>query len=168
MNQDFQRQARIRRAAAILAIVIVLASVMVIDHIKKESTSTVAVTMQPATAATTPTSTPSSSTSSTTSTTSPYKDGTYAAQSQYSVPHSYETIKVTLSVQNGVITSAQIANSEGDPQSADFQEGFASEYKSYVVGKSLSGLSLSTVSGASDTTSGFNQALNSIRSQAQA
>jgi uncharacterized protein with FMN-binding domain len=107
-------------------------------------------------------------TAPTTTTTSGYKDGTYTATSQYYVPHSYEEIQVSLTVKNGIVTDSSIQNSEGDRESAQFQEQFTAYYKSYVVGKNLSGLSLSRIAGASDTTQGFNDAVTQIQSKAQA
>lgn len=95
-----------------------------------------------------------------------YKDGTYSAQSEYSVPRSYESIKVTVTIKNDVVTDSKIVNSEGDHESASYQERFASEYKSYVVGKKIGDIELSYVAGASDTTEGFNDAIKKIAQQA--
>ena len=105
---------------------------------------------------------PQSSSSNTT-----YKDGTYTATSEYSVPRSFESIKVSLTISGGIVTDSSISNSEGDRESAHYQERFASAYKSYVVGKKVSDIHLSYIAGASDTTDGFNEALTQIRQQAQ-
>lgn len=110
----------------------------------------------------------SSSGSSSTASGGSYKDGTYTATSSYFVPHGQETIQVTLTVKNNTVTSAQIQNSESDPTSADFQQSFAAEYQSQVVGKPLADLQLDVVAGASDTTQGFNQAVSQIASLAKA
>lgn len=126
------------------------------------TTTTATSTPQAATANNTP------SNSSAGSSQSNYKDGTYTASSDYYVPHGSETIQITLTIKNGVVSDSQIQNSEGDRESAQFQEDFALEYKSQVVGKNISGLQLSYVAGASDTTQGFNDAVAKIRSQAQA
>lgn len=96
-----------------------------------------------------------------------YNNGTYTATSEYNVPRSFETIKVSLTIDNGVVTASQIENSEGDRESAEYQERFAAVYKSYVVGKKLDDIHLSYVAGASDTTDGFNGALQQIKNQAQ-
>lgn len=98
---------------------------------------------------------------------SAYRDGVYTASANYYVPHGDESIKVTLALQNGVVTSSSIQNSQGNPVSASFQLGFAASYKSYVLGKDISSLELSYVSGASDTTQGFDNALAQIRTQAK-
>jgi uncharacterized protein with FMN-binding domain len=170
MNQDLQQRARIRRIAAIIAIVIVVTAVVLVEHFKNNSTAAASTptpttnTTQTDTAVEPSSSTPSSSTNSSAT----YKDGIYTQQAQYSVPRSYETIQVTVTIKNGVVTSSKVSNSEGDPKSAEFQREFTSEYQNQVIGKNLSDLMLDTVAGASDTTEGFNQAIVSIRSQAQA
>lgn len=101
------------------------------------------------------------------SVTSPYANGSYSASSSYGTPHNgSESIDVTLTVQNGIITDASISQSGYDRESQQYQSRFASGYKSYVVGKSLSSLSLSRVSGASLTTGGFNSAVATIKTEA--
>jgi uncharacterized protein with FMN-binding domain len=161
----------------ILAVVLVTGGVAVYDNKQKNaktsdvSSVTPAQTTQQSTndsTAPTDTTTSTDSSSSGSTSASSYKDGSYTASSDYSVPNGYEDIKVTLTVSSGVVTNSQIMNSESDRESAEWQERFASDYKSMVVGKSLSGLNLSYVSGASDTTDGFNEALDKIRTQAQA
>ena len=97
-----------------------------------------------------------------------YKDGTYSASSDYFVPSGNESIKVTLTLKNGIVTNSQLANSENDRESVYYQEEFARQYKNQVVGKSISGIHLSYVAGASDTTQAFTDALNRIMNQAQA
>lgn len=97
-----------------------------------------------------------------------YKDGTYNATAYYYVPHGEESIGVTITVANGIVTNSSVQNSETNPESAQFQLYFTSQYKSQVVGKSLKGLQISYVAGASDTSQGFNAALVRIQSQAQA
>ena len=118
------------------------------------------------TAPTTTTNTGSSSTATTANGT--YKDGTYTASSSYFVPHSNESIAVSVTLKGGVVTDVSVQNSEGDGESAAYQEDFTASYKSHVVGKKISGLQLSVIAGASDTTQGFNDALSQINSKAQA
>lgn len=102
-----------------------------------------------------------------TSNSSEYKDGTYSAKANYFVPHGYESITVTLSVKNGVVTSSSIQNSQSDPESARFQQDFSAQYKTYVIGKNIKGLNLPYMAGASDTAQGFDNALHQIQNQAQ-
>ena len=97
-----------------------------------------------------------------------YTNGTYTATASYRTPGSGESIKVSLTLQKGVVTSATVANSGNDRESARYQNNFAAAFKQYVVGKSISSLSLSRVSGASLTTAGFDSAIAQIKSEASA
>ena len=162
------KQKAVATVLTLLAVVIVTGSVSAYNH--KNSASNIAAT-SPVTPNDTnsQTSTPAaSSVSSTNASASNYKDGTYTASSNYFVPPGEESIKVTLTVQSGIVTNSQIVNSENDRESAAYQEEFTSEYKSSVVGKKLSDIQLSYIAGASDTTQGFDDALSQIRNQAQA
>lgn len=165
------------RSKAVATVMVLLAVVLVTFGVKayeKRQKSATSLTTAPSTNTTlTPTDTTASAPtdtqqSSSPTTTSSFKDGAYTASSDYYVPHGAENISVTLSIKNGVVTNSSISNSETNPESAQFQEDFASQYKSYVVGKSISGLRLSYVAGASDTAQGFNDAVQQIQTQAQA
>jgi uncharacterized protein with FMN-binding domain len=115
---------------------------------------------------TTPTS-QTASTPSTTASTAAIKDGTYKASSDYSVPHETNNIAVTVTVKDGVITNVQTQNSYGNHESAGYVNGFSSEISGVVVGKKLTDAQVYNVSGASDTSQGFDDALQSIIQQAQ-
>lgn len=167
------KQKALAGTVVVASIVLITGGVHAYEHRKvSQSDTTVQVssasTPSHAPAIPTPTPTDTSSSSMPTATSSGYKDGTYTASSDYFVPDGDESIKVTLTVKGGVVTDSQIANSESDPESASYQEDFASSYKGYVVGKKLNTIQLSYVAGASDTTQGFNNALTKIESQAQA
>lgn len=96
-----------------------------------------------------------------------YKDGTYTARSTYSTPGGPESITVTITVQSDIVGSASISQEASNQESQQYQEMFESGYKSFVVGKSLSSINVSRISGASLTTRGFNSALSQIKLQAQ-
>ncbi|HEY8886574.1 MAG TPA: hypothetical protein VIM31_03710 [Candidatus Microsaccharimonas sp.] len=130
-------------------------------------TTPIATTAAP-TATTATTATTQSTTSSSTASSSGYKDGTYTASTDYYIPRGSEQIQVSLTIKNGIVTDSSIVNSEGDRQSAQYQQAFASSYKSHVTGKSISSLELSYVAGASDTTQGFNDAVSQIQTEAKA
>jgi len=100
--------------------------------------------------------------------TSGFTNGTYSGSAQYETPESIEGIRVSLTISNGVVTDASVSNSEGGGTSRRYQGAFASTYRSYVIGKSLSSLQLYRVAGASLTTAGFNAAVDQIRSEAAA
>lgn len=182
MLETYQRQAKQRLIATITSIVVIAGFVLYVDHLQTLNAAKVSSTAQTSTqAAPTPppsstnpvssssTATPptSNSSSGSSSSSTSAKDGTFTAASTYYVPHSEEEIKVSLTLKNGIITDSSVENSEGDRTSAMFQEDFAASYKSYVVGKNISGLQIGIVSGASDTTQAFNDALGRIASQVQ-
>lgn len=180
MQPEYTRQSTRKLVATIVTIIVVAGIVVFADHLKSSASTgnSVASTSSQTTpssgtagsSSSTSGSTGSSSSSSASSgsSTSGYKDGTYTASSSYYVPHGNESIQVSVTISNGVITSSSVTNSEGDPTSAYFQQDFASSYKSYVVGQKIADLQLGVIAGASDTTQGFNDALSQIQSQAQA
>jgi len=113
------------------------------------------------TTATAPTSTGSASSSG-------YKDGDYTANASYRVPHGNNTISVKLTIKDGKVAAVTTNDDYTDGESAYYVDSFNTEIKGAVVGQSLDGMSLSRVGGASLTTEGFNQALDSIVSAAKA
>lgn len=134
----------------------------------KETTSQ--ATDSAASTATAPTtSQTTSSTTASTSTSSGYKDGTYTAAASYSVPRSSNTIDVSLTVKDGVVTAVKTSHNYSDRESGMYIDSFDSSIQSSVVGKSIGSLtSLSRVGGASLTTYGFEDALATIANQAKA
>lgn len=166
MLQTYEQHSRRKLLATVLSVVVIAGAVVFADHLKtmeSGKTNTLTTTM-PATAQ------PVSNTSGSAAapaTTSAYKDGTYTASSDYFVPHGNENIQVSLTLSGGVVTNASIQNSESNDVSASFQQDFAATYKSFVVGKKISGLKLNIISGASDTTQGFNDAVSQIASKAR-
>lgn len=172
MLNVYEQHSRRKLIATILSIIVIAGVVVFADHIKNTNPaagSTLTQTQSSSPTNPTTTSTPSSANPTTGPTNSSiYKDGSFAATSDYSVPHGSESIQVSLTLKGGVITDASIQNSEGNPESASYQQDFTSTYKNYVVGKKISGLRLGIVAGASDTTQGFDDALSQIASKAQA
>ncbi len=101
-------------------------------------------------------------------TVSSYKDGTYSATGNYDSPGGPDSLKVTLTIKSGVVTSSSVVMYPGDRRSAKYMQMFESGYQAQVVGKNLGSIYLSYVSGSSLTPIGFNDALNKIKSQAKA
>jgi len=111
----------------------------------------------------------SSSTNGSTSTTGSYKDGTYTATGYYMVPHGdTNSVKTTLKVSGGKITSVSTMNNTQDSESEMYISSFKQYVESEVVGQSLNGYYGSRIGGASLTTDGFNQTLDTIRRDAAA
>lgn len=97
-----------------------------------------------------------------------FKDGTYTAEGDYVSPNGPETISVTLSLKGGVVTDAQVAGGAQFGRSKMMQGMFIDNYKPFVIGKSITDINLTKVSGSSLTPKGFNDAVSKIEAQAQA
>ncbi len=83
----------------------------------------------------------------------------------YNVPNGdTENLSVTVKLTNGVISDISFAMTPTNRESAEYYNKFKSSFqKSTVVGKTLSGVSLSRVGGASLTTNAFNKAIGQLR-----
>ncbi|WP_404442632.1 FMN-binding protein [Microbacterium marinum] len=102
------------------------------------------------------------------SSTGSYADGTYTAEGSYQTPETVETISVTLTIADDVVTAVEVT---GDPQareSEQYQGQFIGGIADVVVGKSLDDIQVDRVAGSSLTSGGFNQAVEEIRTDAAA
>lgn len=107
--------------------------------------------------------------SSAASATSTYKDGTYTTTTRYGVPHgAMNTVTVKLTVSGGTVTAVSTSHDYQDPESAGYIDWFNQDIESAVVGQSLGNVSVSRVGGASLTSMAFDNALDTIRSDARA
>lgn len=97
---------------------------------------------------------------------STYKNGQYTVTGNYWAPEGMERMSVSVTLTNDVITDTTVTNQAQDPTSRQYQGMFISSYKSMVVGKDISTLNLTRVSGSSLTPQGFNDALAKIKQQA--
>lgn len=97
-----------------------------------------------------------------------YKDGSYSATGSYSTPNGQESIDLTVTIKDGVITSTSLVQNARSGEAKEYQAEFASGYKDLVVGKNVNDVSLSRVAGSSLTSNGFNRALNQIKDDAAA
>ncbi len=79
----------------------------------------------------------------------------------YTSPAGPESIKVSITTQNGIITNVMATPLATAPISLKLQTAFADNVSKSVVGKNLKGLKVDTVSGASLTTGAFNEFLAS-------
>ncbi len=99
--------------------------------------------------------------------TSQYKDGTYSAVGNYQSPGGAETIQVTLVLKDDIITDATVISDATRPISVTMQGQFIAGFKQQVIGKNISEVSLTKVSGSSLTPKGFNDAVAKIKVQAE-
>lgn len=121
------------------------------------------------------TTTPSAPTASTTATSSSssattsavFKDGTYKASTSYMVPHGSNSLTASVTISGGKVTSVSVNHDYADQESGRYIDSFESVLQGAVVGKSVDGLSLSRIGGASLTTQAFDDALITIRTDAK-
>lgn len=154
------RPVRIGVAAVGVAGAFALAGCAASDTTSQPTTGTTATPES----STTPT--PAASASESTSSSSTYADGTYTAEGSYATPESVETIVVTVTLENDIITAVDVT---GDPQkreSEEYQGRFIGGIADVVVGQDIDQISVSRVAGSSLTSGGFNQAIDTIKSDA--
>jgi uncharacterized protein with FMN-binding domain len=174
MLTTHEQHSRAKLLATVLSVLVIAGVVVFANHIKSKPTATQTLVTTTTKSSSSATSANSNSTSSATnsdnssSATDTYADGTYTATSDYFVPSGQQSIEVKLTLSGDTITAASIQNSESDPTSSMFQQDFASQYKSYVIGQKISSLQLSVIAGASDTTQGFTNAVSQIETKAKA
>lgn len=96
-----------------------------------------------------------------------YADGEYEASGDYVSPAGPETVEVTLSLEDSVITEVEVVGLATDPQAKRYEEQFASGIAAEVVGKRIDSLNVSRVAGSSLTSGGFNAAIADIMDQAR-
>ena len=99
---------------------------------------------------------------------SPYKDGTYTKTANYTVPRDQNSITVTITIKDGVITNVSDQYDYSSDESKHYIGRFDSAISGKVVGQKLGNVSLSRVGGASLTTGGFASALSAITKDAKA
>jgi uncharacterized protein with FMN-binding domain len=97
-----------------------------------------------------------------------YADGTYTAEGSYRTPESTETIEVTITLESDVITAVEVEGDPQAPQSEQYQGRFIGGIADEVVGQSIDEISVDRVAGSSLTSGGFNEAVETIKSDAAA
>ncbi|MHC6221491.1 FMN-binding protein [Arthrobacter sp. MMS24-S77] len=96
-----------------------------------------------------------------------YKDGTYSADGSYTSPNGQETIGVQLTLTGGTISGVDITVHPSNPNTKKFQGEFKDGIAAQIVGKKLDDINVSKVAGSSLTSGGFNQAVETIKSEAK-
>ncbi len=91
---------------------------------------------------------------------------TFTGSGSYLTPaRTTHELEVALTVENGIVTAADVTYDRGAGFSNPNQERFDGAFEAQVIGKSLDSISLSRVGGASLTTEAFNQAVAAIQAQ---
>ncbi len=93
---------------------------------------------------------------------------TYATTVEYDVPEGTESNSFSLVIKDGIISSIEVGITTTNKASLKYQQDFAKNIASIIVGQKISELkSIDRVSGASVTTTAFNDALLKLRQQLQ-
>ncbi|WP_460797532.1 FMN-binding protein [Microbacterium sp. GXF0217] len=110
----------------------------------------------------------STSSGSTSSASGEYTDGTYTAEGSYQTPETVETISVTLTLADGVVTEVEVTGDPQAPETEQYQGEFIDGIEAEVVGVAIDDLVVDKVAGSSLTSGGFNSAVDDIKEQAAA
>ncbi|MCU1412108.1 MAG: FMN-binding protein [Rhodoglobus sp.] len=97
-----------------------------------------------------------------------YTDGTYTESADYQAPSGTETVDVTLTLADNVITDVQVTGHATDPEAKLHQGQFAGGIAGVVVGKNIDEIQVDKVGGSSLTSGGFNAAVDLIKADAAA
>lgn len=100
--------------------------------------------------------------------TSTYQDGTYTATGTYTSPGGTEEVTITLTIADDVIADATAEGGATRPPSSQYQGEFVDNFAALIIGKDIADVSLDKVAGSSLTSGGFNAAVETIKTDAQA
>lgn len=149
--------------AVLWGVAVVVVALIAFGGYKYMNKTAPAVTEAPAALDTTP------AVDSVNQTSSVYKDGTYSAVGKYNNPGGgEESINVSVTLGDDVVKDVTVTGNAARGDSKKYQEKFISGYKTLVVGKKISDVALTKVSGSSLTPKGFMDALAKIETQAKA
>jgi uncharacterized protein with FMN-binding domain len=154
------RKSRIQASIALVAFSATIVVAATVSHHKTTAVSHTAPAPVPASTR--------SVTNTNTVSSAMYKDGTFNATGSYDSPGGKESLQVSLTLSNDVVTASSVISQANDPTATSYQTLFISGYKSRVIGKSISSIKLTNVSGSSLTSQGFDDALKQIENQAKA
>jgi uncharacterized protein with FMN-binding domain len=96
-----------------------------------------------------------------------YRNGTYNATGVYTSPAQQEEVKLTLTIEGGVVVASEFEADSPNKISQRLQGMFAEGYQAEVIGKSLDEIDLDVVNGSSLTPKGFMDALDKIKAEAR-
>ena len=103
-----------------------------------------------------------------TGTTGTYVDGAYTESGDYTAPSGAETVEVTVTLADGIITDVTVVGDATDPTAQNRQGQFIAGIAAIVEGKNIDELDVQKVGGSSLTSSGFNAAIDAIKADAAA
>lgn len=95
-----------------------------------------------------------------------YADGTYEEDGSYRSPGGEESITVSITLADDVVTGVTVTPHATSGNAKQFQTQFAGAIAGQVVGKPIDSLDVSRVAGSSLTSQGFNAAVEAIKADA--
>ncbi|MFN4002718.1 hypothetical protein [Microcella sp.] len=95
-----------------------------------------------------------------------YRDGNYRAEGAYQSPAGGESIIVVLELENDIVTGVEIGLYPTSATSSTYQSEFASGIAELVVGRDIDALDVTVVAGSSLTSTGFREAVTTIKAEA--
>lgn len=101
-------------------------------------------------------------------TTGDYTDGEYTETGSYQSPNGAETIEVTLSLADNVVTDVTVVGNGDNPNTKRYQGEFIDGIAEVVVGRNIDEIAVDKVAGSSLTSGGFDDALAKIKADALA
>lgn len=96
-----------------------------------------------------------------------YKDGTYTANGTYRSPAGSETVGLSITLKDDIVTSVVVTPNATNVNSIKYQGQFTAGIAAQVIGKDIDSLAVAKVSGSSLTAGGFNDALVKIKAEAR-
>lgn len=96
------------------------------------------------------------------------KDGQYSATGHYTSPGGDSAVAVALTLQGGMVTKVTVTPKAENPTAQQYESMFSSGIAGKIVGKKISELNVTKVSGSSLTSQGFDKAIADIEQQASA
>jgi len=154
-----------KKIVAVLAVLIVVVVIVAATKLAKKDTGDTTKTSNTPASSQTANDTKGAST---TTSTQAFKDGTYQADGQYDSPGGLEKVHVSVTLKDNIVEDSSVTTQSSGSEARQFQDEFISNYKKQVTGKNITSIHLSTVSGSSLTSGGFNEALDNIKNQAKA
>lgn len=128
-----------------------------------QATDTGEKTPQPSPTSVTP---PAPTTPVATTPASTYADGIYTKTATYRSPGGTQSVTVTFTLANDVITDSKFFAQSTNNTCQRYMDKFASGYSALVVGKDIDAVNLTVVNGSSLTPKGFMDAVAAIKGDA--
>ncbi|MGN6446839.1 FMN-binding protein [Amnibacterium sp.] len=95
------------------------------------------------------------------------KDGHYTALGKYVSPGGASAVDVELTLRDGTVTELHVTPKAENPTAQQYESHFASGVGAQAVGRKITELNVTKVSGSSLTSQGFDDAIAAIEAEAR-